>query len=689
MTRIPGESLDDVPPDQGDDLPIVVLDDEVEPPVLALGLPLLRDLHALAVRHLGSTAGMTALAQAGLDQPDIVAAYKPGFLPDGLHDLVPTDAQAAFAGRDLAGKIVLPAFDERGVVVDLFVVGGPASLWDQPRGLLAPVLATACTSLGITDTVVGIGVGFQAGQPTLLLRGPADAMANVERLRAGGVQQVTGTSAELLDSLASLQGPPTPTNPVAATTTGLVLVQHDARAERATFTAGLLTIDAQVPHRGRTKLDISLSANGRTDRQTIDLSVVTQRLRFARTAALKLGLAAGTIAATLADLLPALQALAKPEPVLQATTPAADVPDLLRAPDLLERILADCATLGWTGERRAVVLLSAISRLAVDPVWTAQTATTPDERFPALDVLLRITPPEALIHASRLTDNALAHLDADALRHRLLILDEATAIAPAVATALGILRARGSLTGTEVQRDGIAGRMRTQARTIPGPLAVVTATTGTVPPTLRRHLLQVAVDDGADQASTLFIMRQQRLATPTTDPAAIIARLHAAQRALQPLPVIVPDLGEVPDAIRQHRSLHDSFFGLVTASALLHQFQRSRCDGHVAANAADVALAVRLLTPLVPAQVDGLPLRAQQLRAAIRSAGAATFTMADVQRWFPDWASTTQRRAIDDLIAADAVVVVRGRQGLRRSYQWTGDVTLTMATGPAAEVACG
>ncbi len=160
-----------------------------------LSLVTVRDLYDYSLRQVESEAGRAALRAAGLDQSDLIAAYKLGYLPDRYRDLLPVDQRHHF-GRDWnANAIIFPAFDERGVIVDLMAYRPESnhtarSLWPEPQGLLAPVLTTAFEHLVVTDVPRRLGSLTRGGTPALLLRGVADARLNAARIAAGGVRSV-------------------------------------------------------------------------------------------------------------------------------------------------------------------------------------------------------------------------------------------------------------------------------------------------------------------------------------------------------------------------------------------------------------------------------------------------------------------------------------------------------------------
>jgi hypothetical protein len=724
-------------------------------PAPPISLHLLRDLHRSSEGRLQTAAGLDALRAADLADPDLVLAYRIGYLPDTIHSSLTAEQKRSMSGKHIGNVLVIPAFDAAGVVVDLVTVQARTmghvtlSLWDEPRGLCAPVLTTAHDHLVVTDMPRWLGRLWRQRVPTLLLRGAANARQEAQRIAAGGVrlvnvrgrdavadikgalraagitvgvdQAATGvtmsyplTTATRPDEVAPsvpesvlsaltatvpvpvpvpeipaaqppepAQAPATPavaSAPASPAAPRLELVSHDVATELAIFRFGAVTYRVQIPWGASTTVAVVVERGDRRQRDRLDLAVVAQRLRFASCAASRVSVTPAEIATALALLLPALQELAapvepvRPSPVTAGLLTIADQTTglaALRDPDLLPQVVADLGALGCVGDPDAVAMvwLAAISRLGEEPLWLVLTAATASERFPALDLLATITPPEHLVHVSRLTDQALFNAAPDALRHKLLLLDDAAAISPSVATALRILHARGSLSGTQVERDPIQGSWRTRFVAAHGPISVITATAGTVPELMSQHMVAVPMDEHPDHA---LAAQRQRVASPRQRTAAAsVTRLHHLQRLLEPKPVIVPaeERIDLPPPVARHRILRDACFSLIAASAILHQHQRLSADGHLVATAADIATATRLVMPLAARYLDDLSPRAHLLLTALRPLGSVEFTMDEVAQRTPSWPRTTRRRALDDLLDADCVAPLRGHQGQRRAYR--------------------
>jgi hypothetical protein len=717
-------------PGMPEDEEVVIVDDDADEPQPTVPLPLpnditlgraLADLAAYAAGRLETAEGMTALRALDLADADLLRAYRFGFLPAGYRDLLPAEVRPAF--RTIKGNVVvLFAVDERGAVVDLLAAKPTTnhvvpSLFDAPRGLLGATLATACEKLTVVDSVRRLGRNWSSIAPPLLLRGPADAQVNAARLAAGGVRSIVVRahrnaediatplrSAGIAVTIEPEDAPRRAPAPPPSTPT-LDLVAHDAHAETATFTYAGMTLAVQVPWGASTSLEVTTSVGDQRHRNRFDLAVEAQRQRFAQVASLRIKQPIPAIVAALTLALPAVQALARSATAAATVATAATVSEvagmtaaerdaalaLLRDEHLLDRCIADLDALGWVGEAdsKALLLLSSISRMTADPVWSALTATAAAERFPGLAALAAITPPEHLIHASRLTDNALAHTEPDALRNKLLILDDAHAVTSTVATALKVLRTQGRITGTTVERDVIQRGMRTRFHAAHGPIAVITASVGDLPDALRHQFLDVPLDESPAQIAARYRARQQRLAAPVTGDAAIITRLQQAQRLLQALPVVMPDLAtlDLPQPVIANRLLQDAVFGLIAASAILHQYQRPGVEGSVAATGRDVILATRLVGLLAAHTASGMGHPARRLLAAITATDRATFTMADLTDLMPGACRWTIRCALDDLLALNYLASSsrRGR-GTVRTFERVGNLDSTPRLASLAPV---
>jgi len=699
---------------------------QVAPPITAR---LLTDLHSYSRTRLEAGEALEALLNLGLDTPDVVASYRIGFLPADYASALPRDAQRALVGHRCGNAIIIPALDDQGIIVDALIVRVHAgasplvSFFDQPRGLLAPEIARGHADIIVTDTPRWLGRLFRQGyRNVLLLRGVDDARRNASRLLAAGVERVTVRARRAGDDLVgALQAvgllvaiertpvedddgsaPATPVRIVASpmppaltpvciptlepapatvapppeprpSASDLRLVEEDRQNEVAIFEAGPLRYAIELRDDGASLRRVTLRAKGQTCADRFDLSHEVQRQRFAGNAGRRVGTPAETIAGHVATLLPAVLALEDARE--QAPTIALHSDErvcglaLLDAPDLLDRVAGDLSAMGWLGEERAkrILYLAGISRLLPQPTWAVYQADAGAYPWRALGCITAMTPPEARTVFHRITDAALTQADRSVLRHRLLLVDQGEALRPEAALALRVLYERGGI-GWATAASGANGLG--EAR---GPAAVLAAAAGPLDPRCRDCFLVVPVDESIGQTEAIMEQQRRRIGAgaPATDPVAIIARHHAAQRLLERLPVRIPFADRIifPATRVCHRQEQVWFLGLVTASALLHQRQRGRDAGAIVASEADFAHVVSCTAGLLAAEGASINDHARKLLSRLYSARLAHFTMADLAGMFPDWTRWAFRAALADLLDFGHVEAPEGGRGRQKAYR--------------------
>ncbi len=522
---------------------------------------LLRDLTAYAQAQVASGLAAEALRIVEADAPDLVAAYRLGFLPLNYREALPPSARPLLAGRRIAGCLWLPATDANGVVVDALAIhprpsGGAYVRWcDQPQGMLGATIASSFPDLIVSDNLRFVGRCFRRGlRNTLLLRSPVDAAQVADHLIAAGVRRVdvrvrsnatdyadalriaglvVQVSSSVLDAgagyfvTAATPLPPesapdtdphavvvedatpsssAPTAAVDGVSECLALVQHDRRHGIATFRVGAVTYVIDAPTDGRTLLDVTVRCVGAVQRDCFDVAVPAARACFAGVAAGRCGLPEAVILGHLVDLLERVRLLAetdatvsRPVQSLPFTPDAAVVRDWLAAPDLLDRIAVDLNALGWVGEDAAkrLAYLVSISRKVPTPLW-CQRLMPPGVAASGIDLIAELTPPEDVVRVSRLTAAMLDRQEPDALRHALLVIDDGATIADDAILALRILHTRGALAGVQPRMPG-AGSSRPAVCDVRGPIALLTASTRRLDETLTATCISLPLDDSPAQ----------------------------------------------------------------------------------------------------------------------------------------------------------------------------------------------
>jgi len=139
-----------------------------------------------------------------------------------------------------------------------------------------------------------------------------------------------------------------------------------------------------------------------------------------------------------------------------------------------------------------------------------------------------------------------------------------------------------------------------------------------------------------------------------------------------------------PATTVQHRRDQRMFFGLIAASAILHQHQRLSTGGAVIADRRDFAVAVRVADALGLGCARDLSTPAMQVLKLLWQMKRTTVSMIDLAEMLPHWTRWTCRAALTELEALDFIVSSRSGKGRLRSYELVTTPTGPgMATGPA------
>jgi len=686
---------------------------------------LLRDVVAFGQSRIAAGEGLKLLREYGADHADLIEAYGVGFLPAGYQSAMNTHARKVLSTRIEGNSLILPAFDEAGNIVDVYSLREPSqrrsilSVHAQPQGLIAPKIASACADVFVTDSFRIAAKLFQEGHAnTILLRGVDDARNNARRLVLSGVQsarvmarrhgaemtavlEAAGITAAQEAELSITERKVESCSSTQPARIGGTLqrVAIDRETEQAQFKAGDASYTVEAPLQARTKLLVRLECAGRIALDKFDVAVEAQRKRFAANAALKVHLRAETIDAHLVGILDALhvwrESLRGSTKTAHAvgSTPeeSTQALELLKREDLLACLAADLENLGWVGEEQTkrLLYLVSISRKLSAPLSAALLASSGAGKSKSIETIAELTPPEDQVHVSRVTDSALYYQDKDALRHKLLIVDEADALTPEVLVSLRVLQSRGALSQSHVLRDALTGTTSTHYVETRGPVAVLTSTAGRLEEQMLSRCFEIGIDESPEQTARILeaqrrLRADRRYQGQNGSRSAIVRRHQALQRQLECLPVVVPfaDRIQFPATSLKHRREQERFLNLIEASALLHQHQRERetLDGGevlLVADVRDYEIAVQLAAGFVARSSDELSPLAREVLALIQSARMETFDINDLHALRPKWTRHRFRSALEELLRLD--VIATGKRSRPRRYTLSEPAAKLMA----------
>jgi DNA primase len=369
--------------------------------------------------------------------------------------------------------------------------------------------------------------------------------------------------------------------------------------------------------------------------------------------------------------------------------------ELLRAPDLLGRILADLDAGGMVGEatNKLTAYLAATSRKLDRPLAVVVQSSSAAGKSALMDAVLAMMPPEEMVRFSAMTGQSLFYMGETNLKHKILAIAEEEGASRA-SYALKLLQSEGELTIASTGSDA-NGNLVTQTYRVEGPTGLFMTTTAIdVDEELMNRCLVLSVDEGREQ--TRAIHQRQRAKRTLAGLAAktqrdTVQEIHRnAQRLIRPLAVVNPfadRLTFLDDRTRTRRD-HEKYLSLIDVVALLHQHQRpvktlhagERQIEYVEATLADIAAANALAHEVLGRSLDELPPQTRKLLAAIQAMvhdqaraqniepGEIRFSRAEVRRHV--MLSDTQCRLhLDRLTALEFLLTHRGRRGQSFEYE--------------------
>ncbi len=467
---------------------------------------------------------------------------------------------------------------------------------------------------------------------------------------------------------------------------------------------------------GVLKVNVMVSdEEGRFHVDTLDLYAARARAVFMQQACAELGVGEGVVKTDLGRVLLKLEAL-QDEAIREALEPKApSVPSmteaeqgqalaLLRAPDLMSRIVADFEACGVVGERtnKLVGYLAAVSRLLERPLAVLIQSSSAAGKSSLMDAVLAFVPEEARTKYSAMTGQSLFYMGQTSLKHRILAIAEEEGASRA-SYAMKLLQSEGELTIASTGTDPATGNLITQEYRVEGPTQLMMTTTAIdLDEELLNRCLVLTVDEDREQTRRIHTLQREKrtLAGLARREAktAILATHRNAQRLLRALAVVNPyaeELTFLDDRTRTRRD-HEKYLTLIDTIALLHQHQRpvktvsvqGRSLEYIEATIGDIEAANAIAHEVLGRSLDELPPQTRKLLALIvglidakAEAGAVgraqvRFTRAEL-RAASGWGDTQLKVHLARLAELEYLLVHRAERGQGYVYEllFDGDAT--------------
>lgn len=432
---------------------------------------------------------------------------------------------------------------------------------------------------------------------------------------------------------------------------------------------------------------------------TLDLYSAKQRQSYITQAAVELHIKEEMLKADLGRVLLRLEQLQE-EAITNALQPAAPVAPsmsdverdaalaLLRAPDLMARLLADFATCGLIGEEtnKLVGYLAAVSRKLDKPLGVVIQSSSAAGKTSLMDAVLAFVPEEEKVKYSAMTGQSLFYMGETNLKHKALAIVEEEGASRA-SYALKLLQSEGELTMASTGKDPQSGNLITQQYRVEGPVALLFTTTARdLDEELMNRCLVLTVDESREQTRAIHQLQRDRRTLEgllaKREKEALIALHQNAQRLLKPLDVLNPYARYLtfPDQTTRLRRDHEKYLTLIDTIAFLHQHQREiksmrrgdKVIEYIEVTTDDIALANRIAHDVLGRSLDELPPQTRRLLLAIdgfvaERAAACDMPRADILfsrralREAIHWGDTQLKIHLARLVELEYLVVHRGR----------------------------
>jgi DNA primase catalytic core len=305
----------------------------------------------------------------------------------------------------------------------------------------------------------------------------------------------------------------------------------------------------------------------------------------------------------------------------------------LRAPDLLDQVLADFERCGIVGEEinKLVGYLGSVSRKLDDPLAIVIQSSTAAGKSSLMEAVLSFVPDEDKVKYSSMTGQSLFYMNDVDLKHKVLALVEEEG-AKRASYSLKLLQSEKELTIASTGKDPATGKLTTHEYRVEGPvMLMMTTTAAEIDEELMNRCLVLSVNEERTQTAAIHALQRRRQTIEGMlekhERQAIVQKHQNAQRLLEPLLVANPwaeKLTFLDDKTRTRRD-HGKYLTLIRVVALLHQHQRTlkttthrgRTVRYIEATLDDVAVAHRLAHECLGRSLDELSPQTRRILEAV------------------------------------------------------------------------
>ncbi|HIP40414.1 MAG TPA: hypothetical protein EYG88_13750, partial [Desulfocapsa sulfexigens] len=371
----------------------------------------------------------------------------------------------------------------------------------------------------------------------------------------------------------------------------------------------------------------------------------------------------------------------------------------LKSPNLLSRITEDLETIGFTGEdmNKLLCYLAAVSRKMSDPLSVMIQSRSAAGKSCLQDTILSLIPEEDFIKYTRLTDQALFYKESNALKHKILAIEELDGMNGAI-YSIRTIQSSKKITVAYTGKDPMTGEMKTGENTVEGPLMVfITTTQVEIDGETASRFVFISIDESQEMTEKILCKQRQshtmegmmsRLKSKQ-----VISKHLAAQRMLQPIRVINPFAGLLSfhsKSLRARRD-HMKYLNLILTITFLFQYQRPHLtmdyDGeqeeYIEVTLDDIEKANEIAAEVLGRSLDELSPSSRKLLILIRKMAdqkteaeerepedkeQISFTRRDI-REYSGWSDFQVKTHIKQLEELEYIYSLTGRKGKEYIYE--------------------
>lgn len=374
--------------------------------------------------------------------------------------------------------------------------------------------------------------------------------------------------------------------------------------------------------------------------------------------------------------------------------------ELLRSPDLLERITTNYASAGVVGEKTNLLAayLAATSRKLKSPLAIIIQSTSAAGKSTLMDTVLSFFPDEEQVKYSAMTGQSLYYLGESNLKHKILAIVEEEG-AEKASYALKLLQSEGELTIASTGKDPHSGRMETQEYHVEGPVMIILTTTAIdIDEELMNRCLILTVDESTAQTERIHTLQREArtiegiLANEQRKD--IQSLMQNAQRLIAPMRIANPFARHLTFTTGRTRTRrdHEKYLTLIDTIALLHQHQRETIKHQLGGREIemlpvtieDIEAANRIAPEVLGRSLDELPPQTRRLLESIKTLIRAKMKAEKIEqrlslfsrkelREKTGWSHTQIRRHLERLIELEYISTRGGRNGVRIKYELLTD----------------